>query len=368
MGMTSRTSAEQESRARETTVRSFLDSVAAALPTAGFWTMPALVAVSGGADSMALFEALRRLVPAGLERRLIVAHAEHDLRDSSAADREFVVDMAGRSGITAVWRRLRVRDDHGGEGEEGRARRLRYEFLAETACDHGCRHVVVAHTADDQAETILQRMLRGSGLAGIGGMAAARELVPGISLLRPMLSVRRPEVRRFLEAIGSPWRDDPTNDDRRYARNFLRHEVLAPCAAGPFPAATESLARLGRQAAVVAAAIRSAAEHLLESHSSRHADGSIVMRTRDLAGLDRHLVAEVFVALWRRERWPLRDMTARHYAGLADLVRDAGSMSSTREEAMLPGGVRATRSADGLLVVTAGSPAVRSQVDRSTRL
>jgi len=359
MGMNPPTTAEQSALAREATERSFLDSVAAALPAADFWTMPVLVAVSGGADSMALFEALRRLVPAGLERRLIVAHAEHDLRDSAAADRVFVVDAAGRRGIRAVWRRLRVCDDRGGEGVEGRARRLRYEFLAEAACDHGCRHVVVAHTADDQAETILQRMLRGSVLAGLGGMAAARELVPGVSLLRPLLGVRRAEVRRFLEAIGIAWRDDPTNDDPRYARNFLRHEVLASCAAGPFPAATESLARLGRQAAVVAAAIRSAAEHLLERNASRQTDGSILMRTRDLQGLDRHLVAEVFVALWKREGWPLRDMTARHYAGLADLVQDASSPPVPREQTMLPAGITATRSADGAIVITAGSPTGR---------
>ena len=359
MGMNPPTTAEQTARAHATTERSFLGSVAAALPAVDFWTMPVLVAVSGGADSMALFEALRRIVPVGLERRLIVAHAEHDLRDSAATDREFVVDAVGRRGIRAIWRRLRVRDDHGGEGVEARARRLRYEFFADTACDHGCRHVVVAHTADDQAETILQRMLRGSGLAGLGGMAAARELVPGVSLLRPLLGVRRAETRCFLEAIGAAWRDDPTNDDRRYARNFLRHEVLANCAAGPFPAATESLTRLGRQAAVVAAAIRSAAEHLLERTAIRQADGSILLRTRDLQGLDRHLVAEVFVALWAREGWSLRDMTARHYAGLANLVQDGGSPPVHREQTMLPAGITATRSADGALVITPGSPTSR---------
>ena len=320
----------------------FVSTVAAALPATSFWTMPVLVAVSGGADSVALLVALRRIVPVGLERRLIVAHVEHDLRGDAADDRRFVADLASRVGLACVWRRVAVRDDDGDEGLEGRARRLRYDFLVEAALNHGARHVVTGHTADDQAETILQRMLRGTGLAGIGGMAAARELVPGISLLRPLLGLRREAVRRFLQSLNQSWRDDPSNADLRHARNFVRHEVLPRCENGPFPSASESLVRLGRQASLVAAAIRSAAEHLLEIHASLHADGSVVVRPRDLAGLDRHLVAEVFVALWRREGWPQQGMTARHYAALAELVAHPERIPTVSLATDLPGGIRVT--------------------------
>jgi tRNA(Ile)-lysidine synthase len=324
----------------------FVVAVRAALPTVGLWTMPVMVAVSGGADSVALLSALRRLVPAGLERRLIVAHAEHDLRDSAVTDRGFVADLAAQLGLPFTWRRIAVRDDDGAEGLEGRARRLRYTFLIDAAREFGARHVVVGHTADDQAETILQRALRGTGLAGIGGMARARELAEGISLLRPLLGLRREATRRFLESLGQTWREDPTNADCRHARNFLRHEVLAPCVAGPFPAATQSLVRLGDQASLVAAALRSAAEHLLESCSCRHADGSVVLRVKDLAGLDRHLIGEVFVALWRREGWPQRDMTARHYASLV-----AMSVSETAATLEVPGLITVRRLADGHLQI-----------------
>jgi len=320
----------------------FVATVAAALPTTSFWTMPVLVAVSGGADSVALLVALRRIVPVGLERRLIVAHVEHDLRGDAADDRGFVAELASRLGLACVWRRVAVRDDDGDEGLEGRARRLRYDFLVEAALDHGARHVVTGHTADDQAETILQRMLRGTGLAGIGGMAAARELVPGVSLLRPLLGLRREAGRQFLESLNQSWRNDPSNADLRHTRNFIRHEVLSRCVDGPFPSASEALVRLGRQASLVAAAIRSAAEHLLEIHASRHTDGSVVVRARDLAGLDRHLVAEVFVALWRREGWPQQGMTARHYAALAELVADPERISNASFATDLPGGIRAT--------------------------
>jgi tRNA(Ile)-lysidine synthase len=325
----------------------FVAAVATALPATDFWTMPVLVAVSGGADSVALLIALRRLVPAGLERRLIVAHAEHDLREAAPVDRGFVAALAAHLGLRCVWRRVAVRDDGGDEGLEGRARRLRYDFLAETALANGARHVVVGHTADDQAETILQRMLRGTGLAGIGGMAVARELVPGVSLLRPLRGLRREALRGFLESIDQPWCEDASNADVRHVRNFIRHEVLPRCVAGPFPAAVESLVRLGHQASLVAAALRSAAEHLLEAHASRHADGGIVVRASELSGLDRHLLAEVFVALWRREGWPQQGMTARHYASLADLVGEPTRIPIGATATDLPGGVRVTCLPDG---------------------
>lgn len=346
----------------------FVAAVAAALPATGFWVMPVLAAVSGGADSVALLIALRRLVPPGLERRLIVVHAEHDLRADAAADRGFVAALAERLGLACAWRRIAVRDDTGDEGLEGRARRLRYEFLAATALAHGARHVVTGHTADDQAETILQRMLRGTGLAGLGGMPPARSLVPGVALVRPLLGVRRDAAREFLQAIHQPWCEDPTNADVRHARNFLRHEILPRCAAGPFPAAAESLVRLGQQAALVATAIRSAADHLLEAHASRHADGSVALRARELRGLDRHLVAEVFVSLWRREGWPQQGMTARHYAALAALAAEPERTDGGASATDLPGGVRVSRLPGGWLGLRRVIPERSSQDDIVTRL
>lgn len=334
----------------------FVTAVGAALPAQGLWTMPVVVAVSGGSDSVALLTTLRRLVPPGLEHRLLVAHAEHDLRDGASADREFVVSLAARLGLHVVWRRLAIRDapDGDGAGIEGRARRLRYAFLAEVALESGGRHVAVAHTADDQAETILHRMLRGTGLAGLGGMADARELVAGVSLVRPMLGLTREDVRGYLAAAGEAWREDPTNTDTRHARNFLRHDVIPRCEQGPYPAATAALTRLGRQASLVAGAIRSAAEHLLEVHSSRQADGSVTVRTSQFTGLDRHLVAEVFVALWRREGWPQRDMTARHYTTLAAM---SGGDAGTADVIELPGRVRVRHCGDGMLSIEpAGRP------------
>jgi tRNA(Ile)-lysidine synthase len=320
-----------------------LAGLAVGLPARGIWAAPAIVAVSGGADSTALLLGLVALAPP--PARLVVAHAEHDLRETAPADREFVATLAGRLGLPFEWRRLAVRtaDGAAGEGIEARARRLRYRFLAEVAGDQGARHVLVAHTAEDQAETILHRILRGTGPAGLAGMAAARELSPGVGLIRPLLAVGRSVVREFLAAAAEAWREDESNADVRFARNFLRHEILARCAAGPYPAATAALGRLGRQAGCLAAALRSAADHLLDTHARRRADGTIDLRTAALAGLDPYLLAEVFTALWEREGWPRRDMTAVHYERLAALVRSADAVAGGSTD--YPGGVRVTVSA-----------------------
>ena len=323
----------------------FLAALAAGLPAHGFWSERVVVGVSGGADSVALLLGLHSLAAGqGAPPKLLVAHARHDLREAAAADAAFVADLAAGLGVPCVIRDLRVREPDGvrGEGIEGRARRLRYEFFAAIASEQAARFVVVAHTADDQAETILHRALRGTGLAGLTGMASARELSDGVALVRPLLAVPRGVVRAYLGSRGQSWAEDATNADVRYARNFLRHEILARCESGPYPAAAASLVRLGSQAAAVADAVRSAAEHLLAAHSQRHADGTTVLQTQKLASLDRHLLAEIFVALWQREGWPRRDMTARHYSQLAAMAASSTDPTVAAPPAIdLPGDVRA---------------------------
>ena len=323
-----------------------LAGLAGGLPALGIWSAPAVVAVSGGGDSTALVLGLVALAPP--QARIVVAHAEHDLRETAGADREFVATLAGRLGLPCVWRRLAVRDadDPTGEGIEARARRLRYRFLGEVACGHGARHVLVAHTADDQAETILHRILRGTGPAGLAGMAAARELCDGVALLRPLLAVGRNDVREFLVAVAEAWREDASNADVRFARNFLRHEILARCTAGPYPGASAALVRLGRHAGRLAAALRSAAEALLDAHARHRADGAVELRTSGLFRLDPYLLAEMFAALWEREAWPRRDMTAAHYERLAALVGTTAALATGITD--YPGGVRVTATAGRL--------------------
>ncbi len=341
----------------------FLSALAAALPDQGPGRFPLVVAVSGGADSVALVIGLVRL---GMPR-LLVAHGEHDLRAEAPADREFVCRLAERLGLPCVWRRLAVcerGDEASGEGLEARARRLRYDFLANVAKEAGARHVLVAHTADDQAETIVHRFLRGTGITGLAGMRRARELCDGVSLLRPLLDVPRDAGRAFLRTAFEEWREDASNVDTSRSRNFLRHEIFPRCLNGPYPATVASVTRLGGQAAIVAAAIASAAEHLLDLYAQRQANGTVLLRTRALSRLDPHLVAEVFVALWRREAWPQRDMTTGHYEALTAIILDPARESRDQ----FPGGITVRTVGAGVIALGHRESVVSEPLGRGNHL
>src|SRR5436189_3233901 len=109
---------------------------------------------------------------------------------------------------------------------EAVGRRVRYDFLASVARETGAAWVATGHTADDQAETVLHRLLRGTGLKGLAGIPARRALAPGVDVVRPLLKVRRAEVLAFLQETGQRFRQDTSNVDPRFTRNRIRHELL----------------------------------------------------------------------------------------------------------------------------------------------
>lgn len=189
---------------------------------------PLLVAVSGGSDSVGLLQALA-LQPARYRAAHVVAHVDHGLRgQDSEADATFVSGLAGGMGLECVITRLDLGNDHGGESLEMRARRRRHAFLAQTARERGLTTVALAHQADDQVELFLLRLLRGSGGSGLAGMRwrAPSPSDSGITLVRPLLAVKREEIRRWLERIRATWREDGSNVDLSIPRNAVRHRLL----------------------------------------------------------------------------------------------------------------------------------------------
>ncbi|MFP6693059.1 MAG: tRNA lysidine(34) synthetase TilS, partial [Pirellulales bacterium] len=167
----------------------------AAWPPDAWRDVTVVLAVSGGADSTALLRAAARLKAGGCGR-LVVGHFNHGIRPSGEEDERFVAAVCESLDIPFEIRRGDVAASAANEGDgiESAARRARYEFLAAVAEQHGARLVATAHTADDQAETILHHIVRGTGLTGLSGMPRSRPLSPAVSLLRPMLSIRRAEV------------------------------------------------------------------------------------------------------------------------------------------------------------------------------
>jgi tRNA(Ile)-lysidine synthase len=157
---------------------------------------------------------------------VVVAHVVHDLRERerALADRDAVRELAGALGKRFVEREIAVRALAG--NAEANARRGRYRALAELAREQECRYVAVAHQGDDQAETVLMRLMRGSGARGLGAMAEARPLEAGLLLIRPMLGIGRADSESLCRGAGWTWREDATNADTSRLRAAVRHEVL----------------------------------------------------------------------------------------------------------------------------------------------
>ncbi|GIW45830.1 MAG: tRNA(Ile)-lysidine synthase [Candidatus Binatia bacterium] len=200
-----------------------------------------VVAVSGGADSVALLVALAALKET-LGLRLVVAHLNHQLRPAADEDELFVQNLAERLGVTVTCRRL-APGDLRPPGVEAQARALRYAYFREVAQEFGCTKVATGHTLDDQAETILMRLLRGSGLWGLRGILAVRS----DGVIRPLLQCSRAEARQFLRELDVPWREDETNKDPRFLRNFVRASLM-PKLSEAHPSFREKLASLAELA------------------------------------------------------------------------------------------------------------------------
>lgn len=186
-----------------------------------------LVAVSGGADSVALLHCIAELAPS-LKLQPTVVHLDHGIRGKAGQkDADFVSQQAGSLHIPHVIGKARVPvvAARRGISIEMAAREARYTFFARVAKETGATCVATAHTADDQAETVLLRIARGAGSTGLGGIRA-ESLHHGIRIVHPMLHVTRPEVIAFLTRRGIEWREDSSNSDDAFMRNRVRNEIL----------------------------------------------------------------------------------------------------------------------------------------------
>lgn len=196
-----------------------------------------VVACSGGADSVALLRVLAMLAGRRKWRlRLIVGHIQHHLREEAEEDAAFVEQLALKLGLPYARRDIRPGELPG--NLEANARQLRYAALAEIADEHDATFIATAHHADDQLETLLMRILRGTSVAGLRGIAWHKVLSRTVSnntnnkrvsplyLIRPMLAIAQEDILALLDLLGQPWREDATNLDTDRTRARLRHDVL----------------------------------------------------------------------------------------------------------------------------------------------
>ncbi len=228
-----------------------------------------VVAVSGGADSTALLLGLDELLQAArLDLKLTVAHLNHGLRgEAGRADALWVAELAKRLGYEIKLGSAAVKREaaEAADNLEQAARRARYQFLSATALAEGARAVLVAHTMDDQAETVLLRLLRGSGMDGLGGIEPVRSLEAGgeVLLLRPLLSwATRAQTEEYCRVCKVEFRSDEMNEDERFARVRVR-KILLPLLRTFNGRITETLARNASLLRADASVLNSAAAELL---------------------------------------------------------------------------------------------------------
>lgn len=243
-----------------------------------------LVAVSGGADSVALLATLVALAPS-LALDLRIAHVDHQLRPDSADDATFVEALGRRLGIPVTVERVQVAPRG---SVEAAARLARHSALEAAATRLGALRIALGHTADDQAETVLMRLLEGAGIRGLAAIPAVRGRI-----IRPLIAVRRRDVEEALRAAGLPWIDDPTNRDPKFLRNRVRHELLPLLASGYAGDVVPALVRTAALAREATDALDQLAARELERLITLESDGAFTLSLAALRALPPFVVPEV---------------------------------------------------------------------------
>ena len=312
-----------------------------------------LVAVSGGLDSTALLEGLVQL--AGLRSlTLSVAHVNHGLRAAdSDADEKAVRERADRLGLRFSSERVDPRALRVGTSKRARptlqeaARVLRYEALRAMAARHGADSIATAHNLDDQAETVLMRLFRGTGSEGLAGIP---ERSPDGSVVRPLLAVSRQQIEAYAAEARLEWREDSSNASNAYTRNRLRQHWIPELAAAFNPQLLRSIGRLAdsqrRDAEWIAELVDSAAGRLWSRREPDETHEGDILEISD--GGWEHLPEALALRLARRAMVEMgggRDVSRVHLERLWRFLSDEKRASGAELE--LPGGLRVTRVRQG---------------------
>lgn len=315
-------------------------AVDSAIPT-GIWTGHGIcLAVSGGADSISLLHAVAHLATLrdALDQ-IVVGHIDHGVRGAeSRDDAAFVEKVSHELGLRCEVCRIdaeQLADEVRRIGSwEAAARNLRYALLLDIALRHGKRYVATAHTADDQIETVLQRMFRGTGISGLKAMAPIRPLNEAVVLLRPLLCMNRSDVEAYLTQRGASWRNDSSNASLDYTRNKIRRQLI-PLLEEIFPRRWRSaMERLVDSAEEIDAYLTKQVEELHVPVPTRPSGTPISIDLKQLENVSQLVLCEFFRKLWREQLWPLGGMGRDQWRRLGDLVVAGKGIEE------FPGGIR----------------------------
>jgi len=293
-----------------------------------------ILAVSGGADSVALLRAMQQLADEQA-LQLTVAHFNHRTRPGeNEADSQWLQALCSRLQLPFV-EGTRCSED-GGSPSENELRSARREFLRRVAVERKAGVVALAHHADDQAETVLQRLCRGSGVGGLAGMDEVTPLADDILLFRPFLALPGRILRDYLKEIGQEFREDDSNRSPRYTRNRIRHHLL-PALDDVHPEAAANIARSAAQARETFELLRTLASELLAEAVIEAQPDCVRLNCDQLTNAQPLIGREAFVLLWTRQGWPRQGMTRAHWERLLQTAGPAGNRCE------IPGRIRAIR-------------------------
>ena len=308
------------------------------------------LAISGGADSVALVRAFVAIARDNMlqPNALCVATVNHGLRGAeSDGDVAFVQDLGTKLGVQVVVQQIdpsALRRETQRLGSlESAARNLRYELLSATAKEFGARFLATAHHADDQLETTLFRLFRGSGFDGLQGMASARPLDPSLTLTRPMLAITRREILEYLARLGQDYRVDSSNLSPEFSRNRIRNELI-PLLDQIFPNRWRgALSRLAEQCRETNAFLDERVAELereLEREARRlekyrqtlrelnvavpaeqKLDDGVELPIKPLLNAPTVVLKRYFMKLWRKLRWPCGDMGSDEWRRLVATIK-----------------------------------------------
>lgn len=286
-----------------------------------------LVAVSGGADSVALLLCLHTLAPE-LGLSLAIAHLNHRIRgEEGDADEDFVRRLSAGLRIPYYSEAIEVKQQaaEGKHNLEELARETRYEFLRRTARRIGARKIAVGHNLNDQAETVLFRFIRGSGLEGL---SAIHPVVDGI-VIRPLIECSREFIVRYLEQKGADYRNDSTNRSLQYTRNRIRMELVPYLEKALNPRVTETLAREAALSRETWSFVEAQAKEALDK-LCRSEDGGLSLDLRSFESLHPALQKQVVRQALKRCLGTLRGITSRHVDGILSLCGSGHSGNQIR--------------------------------------
>lgn len=305
-----------------------------------------VVGVSGGIDSVVLLDLLYRLQPAR-HLRITVAHLDHGLREEASADAACVRELAAARRLPVVIERQDVRAlcaQSGWSLEDG-ARRIRYEFLRRTAEARGASQVALAHTSDDQAETVLMRVLTGTGLLGLGGIRITRPLTETIRIIRPLLTVSRAEIVAYQRAAKLAYREDASNQDLHFLRNRVRRELLPQLEREYNPRVKAALLQLAEQSQAEYAVLEGAAARVWKRVSRRHRGGGVTLTMSRFLAQPAAIQRQLLRRAIHEVRGEVGRIEFRHWLEVQRLLEDR----PTGTIVDLPGGVQLCRERDQVL-------------------